>query len=310
MSILAPFPIDAHLTAIAIAYRNQSLIADEALPRVPVGKQAYEWWEYDMADSFTLPSTTVGRTSKPNQVEWAAEKRTSSTKDYALDNPIPQADIDNQPEGYDIRGRSAERTTDLILLDREVRVSKVLFNKNNYLASNVKTLTGPQQWSDDASTPIADISDALDNVIIRPNQAVFGHRVATMLRRNKSILRAYNGSTGEDGMVPLEFLRELFGLERILVGSAFLNIAKPGKAPQLVRTWGNHASFTYINRLADTNGGVTYGMTAQFGSRVSGSIPDSDIGMRGGERTRVGESVDEIVIAKAAGCFFENAIAG
>ncbi|UUE75476.1 hypothetical protein [Pectobacterium aroidearum] len=83
----APFPIDPHLTSIAIAYRNGSLIADSVLPRVPVGKSEFKWWEYDLADGFTLPNTSVGRTSQPNQVEFNATEETSSTSDYALDSP-------------------------------------------------------------------------------------------------------------------------------------------------------------------------------------------------------------------------------
>lgn len=71
----APFPIDAHLTAIAIAYRNSSMIADEVLPRVPVGKAEFKWWEYDLGQGFTVPNTNVGRTSQPNQVEFNAEEK-------------------------------------------------------------------------------------------------------------------------------------------------------------------------------------------------------------------------------------------
>ncbi|EHF7717022.1 phage capsid protein, partial [Salmonella enterica] len=60
--------------------------------------------------------------------------------------------------------------------------------------------------------------------------------------------------------------------------------------------------------LADTQGGVTFGFTAQFGSRVSGSIPDPDMGMRGGQRVRVGESVRELIVAQDCGYFFQNAV--
>ncbi len=37
----APFPINPALMAIAIAYHNAQMIADEVLPRVPVGKQEF-----------------------------------------------------------------------------------------------------------------------------------------------------------------------------------------------------------------------------------------------------------------------------
>ena len=117
-----------------------------------------------------------------------------------------------------------------------------------------------------------------------------------------------HGTLGEDGLVPLDFLRGLLELDEIVVGSAFVNIARPGQKPVLVRAWANHAAFIYRNLLADTQGGVTFGFTAQFGSRVSGSIPDPDMGMRGGQRVRVGESVRELIVAQDCGYFFQNAV--
>lgn len=99
----APFPIDPELTAIAIAYRNGRMISDEVLPRVPVGKQEFKFWKYDLAQGFTVPETLVGRKSKPNEVEFSATDETGSTEDHGLDAPVPQADIDNAPTNYNPR---------------------------------------------------------------------------------------------------------------------------------------------------------------------------------------------------------------
>ncbi|HEJ3333875.1 TPA: phage capsid protein, partial [Pseudomonas aeruginosa] len=97
---------------------------DEVLPRVPVGKQEFKYWKYDLAQGFTVPETLVGRKSKPNEVEFSATDETSSTEDHGLDAPVPQADIDNAPTNYNPLGHATEQTTNLILLDREARTSK------------------------------------------------------------------------------------------------------------------------------------------------------------------------------------------
>ncbi|UVH84375.1 hypothetical protein NW342_22030 [Pseudomonas aeruginosa] len=90
----APFPIDPELTAIAIAYRNGRMIADEVLPRVPVGKQEFKYWKYDLAQGFTVPETLVGRKSKPNEVEFSATDESATTPaelvlgtDYRIESP-------------------------------------------------------------------------------------------------------------------------------------------------------------------------------------------------------------------------------
>ena len=301
-----PFPVEPQLTAIAIAYRNTKFIADEVLPRVPVSSASFKWLEFDFSERFTLPNTRVGRTSQPNQVEFSAKEKESSVTDYGLDSPVPQDDIDTAITGYNPLGHAVEATTDLILLDREVRAANLLFNGANY--NNKQTLTTAKQWNDPNNDPVQSITDAFDSMIQRPNIGTLGRRVATALRRHPKIVAAYHGNAGESGLVPLGFLADLLELDAIYVGDAFLNSAKPGKPPVLLRAWGNKASFTVRNKLANTKGGITFGYTAQFKDRVSGSIADPDIGLRGGQRVRVGESVKEIVVSKDAGYLFENVI--
>ncbi|MGH2845433.1 MAG: phage capsid protein, partial [Thermoleophilaceae bacterium] len=75
----APFPVQPYLTAIAIAYRNPVLIADEVLPRVPVGVQDFKYLKHNLADGFTIPDTKVGRRAKPNEVEFQATETSAST---------------------------------------------------------------------------------------------------------------------------------------------------------------------------------------------------------------------------------------
>lgn len=304
-----PFTPDTFLSAIAIAYRNTDLIADEVMPRSPVDKYDFAWTKYDIAERFTIPSTLVGRKSRPNQIDYKTTEEKSSVEDYGLDSPVPQADISNAKNNYSPLAHAAEATTDLILLDREVRVANMVFNTKNYSASNQKTLSGATQWSNDSSSPLTDISSALDSMIVRANVLVLGNDVASRLCQHPKVVRAFNGSTGEDGIVPIEFLREILRLEQIHIGTSWVNMIKPGKEPVLQRVWGNHASLLYVNKNATTQSGVTWGLTAQFGDRVSGTIPEPNMGLRGGQMVRVGESVKEICVAKHAGYFFQNAIA-
>ena len=43
----ANFPVNPVLTAIAIAYRNRRMIADDVLPRTDVGKQEFKYLQHD-----------------------------------------------------------------------------------------------------------------------------------------------------------------------------------------------------------------------------------------------------------------------
>lgn len=304
-----PFPIDPYLSAIAIAYRNRRMIADDVLPRVAVGKSEFKYMEYDMAEGFTVPDTKVGRKSAPNEVEFTAEEKPGMTEDHGLDDVIPVHDIENAPENYDPVSRAVEQLTNVVELGRETRVAGTVFNAANYAASQTQTLSGAAQWSDAASDPLRLIMESLDTVIMRPNIGVMGRAVATKLTMHPKVVKAYNGTSGDEGVVPLSFLANLLELEAIYVGEAFINTAKKGQAPAMARAWGKHAAFLYRDMMADTRTGTTWGLTAQFGDRVAGRMEEPKTGLRGSIRVRSGESVQELVTAKDLGYFIQNAVA-
>lgn len=306
----APFPIDPALMAIAIAFKNKRMIADEVLPRSVVGKQEFKYLEHAMAEGFTIPDTKVGRKSQPNQVEFSATEKTGSTEDYGLDDPIPQVDIDNAPPNYNPLGRATEGIMNLVELDREVRVAGVVFNADTYGANNKVTLAGTDQFSDFVnSDPLGVLTDALDSMIMRANILTIGRPAFSFLARHPQIVKAVHGNSGDSGIARRRDIADLLELEDVLVGEAYVNTARKGQAMSLSRTWGKHIALIYRDKTADTRNGVTFGVTAQFGSRISGTIPDKDIGLRGGQRVRAGESVKEVICAADLGYFIQDAVA-
>jgi hypothetical protein len=309
---VAPFPVDPQLTAVSIGYRNEDFIADEVLPRVGVNAQNFKYNVYPKGELLTPPETLVGRRGRPNTVEFTATETPGATDDHALDGEVPQNDIDNaraagQPDPV---MKNTEGTTQLLLAAREVRASALVFNDANFSNGHKVTLAGNDRWDVDHadSNPIDDILAALDACIMRPNVAVLGHKVGTKLRTHPKILKAYNGTLGDTGLVPLQFLAELFELKKVLVGKGWVNTAKKGQAVSVSRVWGPHAAFLHIDPTADANNGATFGFTAQWRARQAGSWADKDIGAFGGTRVRVAESVKELIMAGDLGYMIKNAV--
>lgn len=328
MSSLNPYPINPALTAIAVAYSNEKMIADDVLPRTPVGRQVFKYKKFNLADAFTVPNTNVGRKSTANEVEFGATDATAQTRDYGLDTVIPNEDIMNQEGqnvlGFDPLGRATELLTDLVLLDREIRVSGLVFNAANYAAGNQQTLAGTTQWSDFAnSDPIKAIALARDGMVMRPNVLVIGRAVATQLSMHPKIVsaafplggNAFAGSNagvivpGGGGKVPMQRIAELLELDEVIVGEGWVNSAKPGQAPTLSRVWGKHAALMVRGKQVDTVGSITFGYTAQWGTRMAGTLPEPKVGLRGSQRVRSGESLLELLVANDLGYFFQNAVA-
>jgi hypothetical protein len=318
-----PFVVIAGLTAISQMYRNKKMIADLVLPRVPVFTDKFFWTKFNIEDSFAQPNTRVGRLGKVDTIDWGATQETSQVFDEGLDDVVPIADINAARDlaaatGVDVidpRGRSTELLTQMLANVREVRTAGLVFNPASYIAGQKVVLAGASQWSDAASDPVTAILTALDIPLMRPNQLVFGQAVWTKLRLHPKISAAINvaGGNASVGASPVAraAVAELFEVDEVLVGEGYVNTAKKGQPAAITRVWGKHAALIYkAPVISGTEGEPTFGLTAEYGGRVAGSLGiDTDVGLRGAERVRVGESVRELVTASPVGYFFENAVA-
>ena len=296
----------AEYTALAINYRNKSLIADEVMPRVPVGSEKFKWLSFPKEDRFTIPDTKMGRTSYANQVEFGGSEVEDLTKDYGLEHPVPNKDIAQFSDSYDPLGRATELTSELLALSRENRVAGIVFGAGTYGAANKATLSGTSQWSDYTnSDPVDAMLESIDGLLVRPNKLVLGRAVWTKLRKHPKVITKVLGASNTSGLVTLQQFAEALELEQVLIGSSFLNSAKKGQTGTFAEVWGKHAAFIYQNRASD----MTFGFTAQFGDRKMETFEDGRAGRDGTTIVRVVESVKEVTPATDLGYFFQNAVA-
>lgn len=313
-----PFIVVPELTAIAVAYRQGNLIADRVLPYVPVRTQSFKYRKFALADSFTYPSTRVGRKSAPQQVEFGETEVTDSVDDHALDSGVPNSDMLAYEQGRaagqtgatDPMARASSQVMSLVLTAREKRAADLVFNAANYAPANKTTLSGTGQWSDFTnSNPQTAIMDALDSMVMRPNAVVFGRQTWSKLSTHPKMCAAVYKNGTNAGVISTQAFADLFELDEVLVGDGWINTAAKGQAPVTARLWGKHAVFYHRNMNADTEFGVTFGMTARWGDRFGGYVEDADMGARGGRRVRSGESVKELLTANDLGFMFQNAVA-
>ncbi len=319
-----PFVVDPVLTAISVGFRNTAMmkIADLVLPRMSVSAEKFKWTEYPMSEAFNTPDARVGRLGQVNQITFSGTEQTASVDDFGLDTPIPYSDItaaeDARAQGrstYDPEGHSTQMLTDTLENIREARVANLVFALGTYAADKRITLSGTSQFSDYTnSDPISVIKTGMAaTTVLVPNTMVMGREVWNKLNSHPKIVNAIKGNVSNAGIVSREQVLELFageGIQRILVGDAMVNTAKAGQTPVYARAWGKHIALIHQNPMATVEGGgATFGLTADYGGRLSGRIDDPDIGLQGGFRIRVGERVKELIIAKDVGYFIQNAVA-
>lgn len=310
MAQVRPFPIDARLTAMAIAYSNNEFIADRVLPRVPVARKEFRWMKFNRAERMTVPETLVGRKSLPNEVEFGATEEAGFVHDRGLDDVVPNDDIlEAQGSGYSPIDEAVEGTTELILLDREIRTASKVMNPAAYPAANQVTIT--EKWDDPDSNPVVAIRDYLDGVWVRPNVLVMPVPVWNALSAHPRVIAAITPAGKTDGFATRQQLAALLEVNEIMVGQGYKNAAKPGQAEAFQRVWGGDSVLTYYrNPQATPRRGVTFGYTAQWGNRVSGQIAEPKMGLRGSVRVRVGESVNEMIVCNDLAFLFKDVLTG
>ncbi|MEP3298556.1 MAG: hypothetical protein ABJO27_19140 [Pseudoruegeria sp.] len=308
MSSTDQFTESPKLTAIAIGYRNpdQVLIADDVLPRITAPARNFKWTVYGEADAFTVPNTRVGRRGTPNRIEIEGTELDGSVDDFGLDIPLDNVTIgEGLKNGNDPKNKATERATDLVMLDREVRVSELVTDPSNYHGDHLESLSGTDLFDDHDSDPTTIIEDMLDSCWIRPNQVTFGLSSWRAYRRHPKVVKAVQGNSGDEGRATRDQVAELLEVRRVIVGASRINIKKPGEDPVLNRVWGNIVAGQYIDRNADTSGGVTFGYSAVHGKKVAGTLP-ADMGIRGGVLVRSAESIVEKIVANRAGFLIQN----
>lgn len=321
MAAQRPFPVNPILTAVCIGYRNLSMIADQVLPKIPVMGETYRFTRYPLAEMFTVPNTRVGRRGRVERVEFTGTQDQGSTQDYALEDGIPISDINTAASqraaglgNFDPEARAAEGLTNLLELDREVRVAALVQNPNNYAAARRLALSGNDQFSDPDSDPIKVLKACFGATLIyRPNTMVMGRDCWSGLSSHPKLVNAVKGVVTGQGIIAPDDLVRLFageGLKRILIGESFVNNARRGQAPTLSRVWGKSIQLLYVDdQIRPEGGGVTWGFTAQYGTRGSANWPDKDVGAEGGNVVRVWEKTDEKVVAPDVGFQLQNAVA-
>lgn len=319
-----PFPVDATLTAVAIGYRNPShaLIYKRALPPLQVLSEAFKWNEFPLGEAFTVPELEVGRLGRPQLVEFTAEERDSSVKDYGLDDAIPNSDVTTaararaeKRSNFDPEASAAEGLANLLELGREVRTAAVVQDPNNFAADKRIVLAGGDQFSNFASSdPYEIIDDGMDKPLVhRANHIIMGTAVWSVIKRHPRLIKAVKGGLTEDGAITKQMFADLFEIpvENLLIGTSQVNLARKGQNVSLSRVWGKSIQLVFLDtsKQASTDAVMTWGFTAEHGTRIAGVINDPDIGLEGGRRVRVGEKTREVVCAKDLGYQIQNAVA-
>jgi len=296
-----PYPTREALMAIAIAYINKRMIADLVLPRMPVGKSNYTYMTYG-TENFNIVDTLVGRRGTPGNVQTTADELPGIVKEYGLGADVPWGDIVDSEGRYDPVGRAVTLIQENIALGREKRVADLVQTAGNF-GGNVEAISGTDMWNTATGNPLVQLKDIADSMFMYPTHLVLNRAGATALQRNPFVVKAFNGTSGDSGLVPLSFIRDMLDLQEIVIGEARMNGNNMGQAPTITTLWGGHATLMYQNPQVGPSEGLTFGWTAEWGTRIAETQEKKpgELGLDGGVHVITGERVDEKIVANDCG---------
>lgn len=222
------------LSQIAVDFKNRAYIADRILTPVQVPKMLGQYLVWDKGVTFKRQKTEMAQNGQANRIDVKATKTPFTLATHALLAVIDELERDQAPEAQ-IEAMKVAKLTNGLLLDREIEVAEAVLEPTQY-GGNTDDLSGTDQWSDPASTPITAIVAAQDMLPMKANTFVAGRDVISALRTNPQILEALQ-FTNSAGLASLEQLARLFEVDRILVGDAFVDTAGEGLTEDKELVW-------------------------------------------------------------------------
>lgn len=239
--------VDPVLTNVAIGYTNDTFIADQIFPVVPVKQQSGKHFVYDQG-RFRVNETrrASGASSQKMNLKFTTGNA-YFCEDHALSQDVPDEDVDNAITPTSPFQDATENLMDLHKTAREVEVATLATNTGVF--TNYTTLSGTSQFSDyDNSDPFSVFETAkqtIHNAIHLPaNTIVMGKQVWDKLKLHPAFLERIK-YTGK-GPVTTDMVASLLEVDRILIGGAAKNTAKEGQSDSMSYIWGKDISVFYI----------------------------------------------------------------
>lgn len=238
--------VDAVLSNISVAYKNDNYLADQVFPRVPVNKKS------DLF--FTFPKQQWQRNdvelrapgARARLADYAITTASYVAKTYALAHLIPDEVRLNSDAPLQPDVNATEFVTDALLRAQEIRVAALTTGGSGTWVYSASPTT---QWSSDTAAPWSDINTALNGVVSvigrMPNTMVMSWDVWRYLRQHPDFLERIK-YTRPSGTVEPSDLTTWFGINKVLVGTQLYDPAREGATGSPSYIWGDGVWIGYV----------------------------------------------------------------
>lgn len=282
-SAITRFDLSFSYQEFNAAANRAGCIAHKVLPPALVALAAAQFMKVTLESVLSKREDTKRRPKSGysrGDYQWTTDSW--NTEDHGVEEAYDQAEINRYGNAARCEQIHRERALNRVLLGYEYDAAAAVFNTSTWTGASLTTAI-TTAWSTHASaTPVADIDAAIDKVItgcgMRPNTLILSDYAWNHLIRTADLL-AYIASagSGDPKVITRQIVAQVFDLEQVLVGSAYLNTADQGQTASPDRVWTKTMAM-----LAHCNAGQDYesprpniGRTFMW-NEENGAIPGSD----------------------------------
>lgn len=230
--------VDPVLTNLAQGYHQAGLIAESVMPMVPTDKEGVK---VPIFGKGSVLSYETERAPGAESNVITIEK--SGMLPIVLDEHDLAAPVDYREQAeslFDEQAKATRRVTAGVQLRQEIETA-ALVQRSSVYASGLTSDLASKSWSDDASDPVVDVKAGKAEVRKacgqEPNVLVLGATVFDRLTLHPAVKAYLSGS--ERKILTADILRNLFGVDEILVGKA---VATPASGKAVEDVWGKFAA--------------------------------------------------------------------
>lgn len=305
--------VDAPLTNFAQSVKNRDYVADLVLPTIPVTKPSDKYFVWNQANMFEENEVlTLGNEGEPGRVRYRLSTSNYSCDDYGLMDFVSYKEMAAADAPIDPQKYGTQVVVNRLGIAKERRAAAIVFGSSNY-GANTSALSGTTCWDNANADPAQAIDDAIEACLVRPNVLVLGAQVWLKLKNHggiKELILSRAGTTM--GSVPLrvttKLLADAFDLDAVIVGRAKYISTREGQTATYGYIWGKSAALIRTGQGFNPREADVFGCQFEYQKTQIQTIEALIPGLGGGLFVKGTQSVDEVVIAGAAGGYLYTTV--
>jgi hypothetical protein len=306
-AILHNYVIDT----MSVAYQNDAYIGERLMPTVNLnGRLAASYYSYSKRDQLAYPDDSMAERANANELSRTKSLVNVSLTPRALREYVDELTLNNPEQPLNELVEASANALEGMAFLKEKRIAAVVGASANY-GSNTTAIAAASRW-DVGGDPVADIIAMTPGIWSGrgPTKLVAFTSLAVwnVLRQHPRILDLFKFNGNSPGLAAPSMLANWFGVDELLIGSAWQDTANEGQTASYSRIWPDVFG---IVRVAQNPGSrsASWGVTFQDRANVEvDTTYSSERGTDGGWYARAKVSDSSVIVAADTGWLLTTVI--